>query len=63
MRYEVGQIVRGKDDIHQVFILITAVFEDAYLYKYLDDFDGREFHMMHRIAHQYYESMNEPANI
>ncbi len=63
MRYEVGQIVRGKDDIHQVFILITAVFEDAYLYKYLDDFDGREFHMMRRIAHQYYESMNEPANI
>lgn len=59
MKFKVGQIVRGKDDIHQVFILITGVFEDAYLYKYLDNIDGREYHMMHRIAHQYYESMNE----
>lgn len=55
-QYEVGQIVRGKDDIHQVFILITGVLEDAYLYKYLDYMDEREYHMMHRIAHQYYES-------
>ena len=61
MRYEIGQIMRGKDDIHQVFILITNVLQDAYLYKYLDNIDGREYRMMKTIAHQYYEyeSMNE----